>query len=144
MHKYNSHKYNFHTFFFHKYGLLSQEKDAELAALRLQMEQMMQAKDVEIAVLRQQVAAAAGGDQQEQAGPAQQRQGAGGGPKRKSWDDLHSQQKRRSTEQITAQLEVLSEERNTEPSKIAAHLLHRLASSSHQSTKYTFYPQGCL
>ena len=59
MHKYNSHKYNFHTFFFHKYGLLSQEKDAELAALRLQMEQMMQAKDVEIAVLRQQVAAAA-------------------------------------------------------------------------------------
>ena len=52
-------------------------------------------------------------------------QGEGGGPKRKAWDELETQQKRRSTVEITSQLKELSEERNTQPSKIAAHLIYR-------------------
>ena len=51
------------------------------------------------------------------------------GPKRKSWDRIESKQKKRETKEISRQLKTLAEERNTEPYKIAAHLIHRLESS---------------
>ena len=85
------------------------------------MESLLKKKDEEIALLRSSLR-----EQLPQEGHSQQCSGGCGVPKRKSWDELESKQKRHSTSRITAQLEELSEERNTEPFKIAAHLIHRL------------------
>ena len=61
--------------------------------------------------------------------PDQRPPGQVRGPKRKSWGDIESRQKKRETKEISRQLKTLAAERNTEPYKIAAHLIHRLANS---------------
>ena len=86
------------------------------------MESLLKKKDEEIALLRSSLR-----EQLPQEGHSQQCSEGCGVPKRKSWDELETKQKHRSTSRIAAQLEELSEERITELFKIVAHLIHRLA-----------------
>ena len=102
--------------------ILIQGNDDELNALRLQMESLLKKKDEEIALFHSSLR-----EQPPQEGNSQQCCGGCGVPKRKSWDELETKQKCRSTLRIAAQLEELSEERNTEPFKSTAHLIHRLS-----------------
>ena len=95
---------------------------------RLQMEQLLQQKNDEILGQISQILALISRLLTPHSGPPvphSRLQKEGGGPQRKVWEELESQQKRQSTAEITSQLEELSEERNTQPSKIGAHIIFR-------------------
>ena len=78
-----------------------------------------------IAQLQQQLAAAqqqAGGAQEEpEPGPARASR------KRRSWGDMGPHGKRDCTVSLMAQLQQVAQERDTEPERIAANLIHRWA-----------------
>ena len=104
---------------------LLKEKDEEIALLRLSVQDKQEEQGIQEDVPQEGSAI----QQPARMGAAKQHHGEGGGPKRKSWNDLKNQQKRRSTADIKVQVEALSEERDTEPYKIAAHLIHRFVRS---------------